>query len=330
MIERFRHVDPSRTIVFGPDAISDALDLLGEGYTLLTTPRAAAAVPVVAERAARVVHVPQGQVPPVAAGVRPDVTGARLVALGGGRVIDVAKALAAADPPREVVAIPTSLSGAEMTGVHRHAEGVAEDTPRVRAAVVINDPGLSASQPVAALAASSANALGHATTARFSVRSSPIARAVGEEAMQHLVAGWSMGEPDRAAIALGALLAGWAVDQSGLGLHHALAQSAVRTASLGHAETNAALLPATVGATRVRRPAEFERLDARLPIELETVAQELRRRASAGLGVLATDSDLLERAIEAATARPELGRIPPPPDRTEIAAIYRTSAVPDA
>jgi maleylacetate reductase len=327
MTERFRHVDAARTIVFGRGALEDALDLLGEGYALLTTRRAAAAVPLVVERAAQVVYVPPGQVPPVAASVRADVTGTRLVALGGGRVIDVAKALAAADPPREVTAIPTSLSGAEMTGGHRHAEGVPEDTPRVRAAVVINDPELSASQPVPALAASSANALGHATTARFSVRSSPIARAVGEEAMQRLVAAWSSGEPDRATVALGALLAGWAVDQSGLGPHHALAQSAVRTASLGHAETNAALLPATVSATRVRRPEEFERLDARLPIELETIAEELRRRASAGLGVLATDPDLLERAIATAAARPELGRIPPPPDRTEIAAIYRSSAV---
>jgi maleylacetate reductase len=207
--------------------------------------------------------------------------------------------------------------------------GVPEATPRVRATIVINDPDLSASQPVAALAASSANALGHATTARFSVRSSPIARAVAEEAMQHLTTAWSSGEPDRATVALGALLAGWAVDQSGLGPHHALAQSAVRTASLGHAETNAALLPATVGATRVRRPEEFERLDARLPIELETIARELRRRASAGLGALATDPDLLGRVIDAAAARPELGRIPPPPDRTEIAAIYRTSALLD-
>ena len=58
--------------------------------------------------------------------LRPEITGELLVALGGGRVIDVAKALAAADPPRRVAAIPTTLSGAEMTAVHRHVAGVAD------------------------------------------------------------------------------------------------------------------------------------------------------------------------------------------------------------
>ena len=76
------------------------------------------------------------------------------MALGGGRVIDVAKALAAADPPRRVAAIPTTLSGAEMTGDHRHARGVPPGTPGVRPAIVINDPALSASAPVPQLAQS--------------------------------------------------------------------------------------------------------------------------------------------------------------------------------
>jgi maleylacetate reductase len=47
------------------------------------------------------IEVPAGQVDVVAAQLRAAVTGSRLVALGGGRVIDVAKALAAADPPRD-------------------------------------------------------------------------------------------------------------------------------------------------------------------------------------------------------------------------------------
>jgi alcohol dehydrogenase class IV len=246
MSDAFRHVESTRTIVFGPGAITGSTDLIGEDYVLLTTPRAAAAAPAVVERAATMVAVPAGRVDTVAAQLRTGVLGTHLIALGGGRVIDVAKALAAADPPRELVAIPTSLSGAELTGVHRHAQGVAHSTPSTRPVVVINDPGLSASQPTNALAASTANALGHAMTALFSDRGTPISRAVAREAMQRLATGWSGTEPERAMIALGALLAGWAVDHSGLGPHHALAQSAVRTASLDHAQTNAAPLPATI------------------------------------------------------------------------------------
>jgi alcohol dehydrogenase class IV len=192
--------------------------------------------------------------------------------------------------------------------------------------VVINDPQLSASQPAEALAASTANALGHAVTALVSGPATPFSQAVAGESIRRLVRGWGDAEPDRSALALGALLAGWAVDYSGLGLHHALAQTAVRTASLEHAQTNAALLPATIRAIRFRRPAELGRLDEILGIALEAVAEQLRQRAGASLGVLADDEELLRRAVETAAQRPELKRISPAPDHAEIREIYRSSA----
>jgi alcohol dehydrogenase class IV len=323
MPESFRYVESARTIVFGRGAVEKSADLIGDGYTLLTTRRAAQAAPALTARAGAVVDVPMGLVDDVAAQVREAVRGPRLVALGGGRVVDVAKALSAADPPRTVVAIPTSLSGAEMTGVHRHARGVPDGTPRVRADVVINDPSLSASAGVDALAASSANALAHALTARFSDRASPISRAGAREAMASFVRGWSGSEPDREALALGALLAGWAVDHTGLGPHHALAQTAVRTASVAHAQANAALLPLTAAATRARRPAEFAQLDTDLGVALERLAAELRDRAAADLRPLAADESLLEQAVTDASSRPELARIGPAPDRDEIRTMYR-------
>ncbi|MEA2470392.1 MAG: hypothetical protein QOE38_1391, partial [Thermoleophilaceae bacterium] len=49
--------------------------------------------------------------------------GRLVVALGGGRVIDSAKALGAADGV-DVAAVPTTLSGAELTRFHRLPEGV--------------------------------------------------------------------------------------------------------------------------------------------------------------------------------------------------------------
>jgi alcohol dehydrogenase class IV len=206
-----------------------------------------------------------------------------------------------------------------MTGVHRHARGVPAATPRVRAAVVVNDPALSASQPPDGLAASSANALGHAVTALVSERSTPIARAVAAEAVAELSAGWAGDEPDRPRVALGALLAGWAVDRSGLGPHHALAQTAVRVAQLAHAHANAALLPHTVAALRAR--------DAALGPPVEALAAQLRERAGVtGLGALATDAALLERAVAAAAERPELARVAPPIGRDEVAAILRAAA----
>ena len=76
---------------------TDAVAQLGgPGYTLLTTPRAAAAAPWIAAAAGAVHEVGRGQVHELAGGLLATVSGDRLVALGGGRVVDVAKALAAA------------------------------------------------------------------------------------------------------------------------------------------------------------------------------------------------------------------------------------------
>ncbi|MEJ7782928.1 MAG: iron-containing alcohol dehydrogenase, partial [Solirubrobacteraceae bacterium] len=138
---------------------------------MLTTQRAREALPALEEHAAAVHLVGDGLVDELAGDLQDAVDGATtLVALGGGRVVDTAKALAAARPgataPR-VAAIPTTLSAAEMTWLHRQARGAPADR-HVRPALVINDPALSASQPVEELAASTANALGHALEAQAS------------------------------------------------------------------------------------------------------------------------------------------------------------------
>src|SRR4051812_40767302 len=93
----FRWVDGERLIVFGRGAVEDAVEALGgPGYTLLTTARAKDAAPGVVAAADRLVFVPSGHVDQLAANLLADMAGDRLVALGGGRVVDTAKALAAA------------------------------------------------------------------------------------------------------------------------------------------------------------------------------------------------------------------------------------------
>ena len=115
--------DGERIVRFGRGALAEAPDLLGDGYVLLTTPRAAASAPAVVAGAAAVHHVPAGRVDEVAGDLNEAVAGDLFVALGGGRVVDVAKALAAAHGAG-AAAIPTTLSAAEMTRGHRHARGV--------------------------------------------------------------------------------------------------------------------------------------------------------------------------------------------------------------
>src|SRR6478609_63842 len=251
-LEPFRWDDGDRVIRFGRGAVADLPELVGEDYVLLTTPRGRERAGGLVERAAAVHDVPEGRVDEIAGELRSEVNGGTLVALGGGRVIDVAKALAAADPPRRVAAIPTTLSGAEMSVIHRHAVGVPVDTPRVRPAIVINDPALSASQPFAELAQSAGNALAHCAEGPLTPMTNPVASLAALEAARLIgrafAAGATGDELARDRLALGALLAGYVIDSTWYGLHHAMSQTLVRFARLGHGAANTIMLPVTIGA----------------------------------------------------------------------------------
>jgi alcohol dehydrogenase class IV len=320
MGEAFTWQDGERTIRFGRGTVATAEELLGTGYTLLTTPRTEAMAPHVVEAAGAVHHVRAGRVDEIAEELRSTVTGDLLVALGGGRVIDVTKALAAAaGPPVRAAAIPTTLSAAEMTKGHRQATGAPPGTPNVRPAIVINDPDLCASQPLADLAASAANSLAHAVEGAVTVNASPVPVLAGREAVRLTEAAYADGgdEPDREALALAALLGGYTIDQTGLALHHVLCQTVVRLAGGGHGPTNAAMLPHTIEALRRRDPTT---------VDAGEIARDLARRAGAErLRDIGVEESRLEECVEAAMQRPQLALTPPPADADEIRALYRAA-----
>jgi alcohol dehydrogenase class IV len=311
-------------VVFGRGAVADAVALVGgPGYTLLTTPRAAGQAPALVDAAATVHRVPAGHVDAVAGDLLGTVSGDRLVALGGGRVVDVTKALAAANGVR-AMAVPTTLSGAEMTRGHRHARGLQASTPRVRPSVVVCDPALAASQPELELAASALNALGHAVEAPCTTRANPVSTLAAHEAARLLHRAFARpGGPDREAAALGALLAGYAIDSGGLGLHHVLAQTLVREAGVGHASANAALLPHTIGALAWRRPEAHDALTTALGAEPAVAATRIGARAGATtLSELGLDRQALPAVAQAAARRDELELTPPRAEVPEILALY--------
>jgi alcohol dehydrogenase class IV len=311
--------DGERVIRFGRGALADAPALLGDGYALLTTPRARRAAPALVDRAAAVHDVRPGDVGQIAAELRDAVSGRLLVALGGGRIVDVAKALAAvARPPVRVAAIPTTLSAAEMTSAHRQADGAPPHAPQVRPAIVVNDPALSASQPPAERAASAANALAHAVEAPCSTRASPVPVLAAEEAARLL----SGDHGDDDALALGALLSGYAMDAAGYGLHHVLSQTLRAIAGIGHGAANAAMLPHTAAGLRRRAPAAVARLDAAAGRPVEALAAELADRAGATrLRDLGVEEAMLDTVAAAAARRPELAATPPLAERAELRSL---------
>jgi alcohol dehydrogenase class IV len=318
MADGFTWQDGERTIRFGRGALADAPELLGSGYTLLTTPRAEGSAPAVVAAAGAVHHVRPGKVDEIAAELREAVRGQLLVALGGGRVIDVTKALAAAaGPPVRAAAIPTTLSAAEMSHGHRHARGVDASTPTVRPAIVINDPELSASQPEPELAASAANSLGHAVEGAVTVKVSPVPALAAGEAVRLTRAAYADGAPDRDALALAALLSGYTIDHSGLGLHHIVCQTVVRVAGSGHGPTNAAMLPHTIGALRRRDSATIDATDLARDLATRAGAERLR-----DIGVA---EERLDEIAQTAAQRPQLEVTPPPADAAEIRELLRAA-----
>jgi alcohol dehydrogenase class IV len=312
----FTWIDGERLIRFGGRALDEAPGLLAgrgfDNFALLTTERAAPAAPKLVEAAAAVMNVPPGPVPEAAAAVRRGVEGRPVVALGGGRVIDSAKAIAGADG-LSCAAIPTTLSGAEMTPFHRMPAGV--DVFRlVRPSLVIADPGLMTSQPMPGLAASAMNALAHAIEALYTPLANPVADMAALRAAR-LIA-------DGEELALGALLAGYASGVAGFAVHHAVCQTIVRTAGTPHGPTNAVMAPHFVRMMESRAPDAIGRLAAALGAEraADRVAELAARAGVTRLRELGVEEAALPGIAAAALAHPALGNTPGPPGEAELVA----------
>jgi alcohol dehydrogenase class IV len=324
--EDFSFLDSERLIRFGRTALDDATRLLPErgfeDFALLTTPRAAEQAPAVVEQAATVLNVPQGGVPEGAAAVRDEVGGRPVVALGGGRVVDASKAIGGADG-LPVAAIPTTLSGAPITRIHRMPEGVDRFT-LVRPSLVIADPQLMASQPMPHLAASAMNALAHATESLYTPLANPVSTMAALRAAELFASGLAdPRDPRRDDLALAAVLGSWAMGTTGYAVHHVVCQTLVRVAGTPHAETNAVILPHTVRFMAMRAPNAIEALRKAIGGDVADLA------ATAGpttLGELGVDAPKADAVADAAAGRPELGNTPGgPPSADRLRAFLHAA-----
>ena len=183
-----------------------------------------------------------------------------------------------------------------------------------------------ASQPAAELAASAMNALAHAMEALYTPLANPVADAAGLEATALIAAALdSGGEPDRPKLALGALLAGYALGATSLGVHHIISQSLVRVAGTPHAQTNAVVLPHALRLMVVRVPDVLGRValalgaDSADPAAAPARAAVLSARAGVtGLADLGVKWDQLDDVVNAALSRTELRNTPQPPGAREL------------
>jgi alcohol dehydrogenase class IV len=347
--ERFVWRDAGRTVVFGAGGVDAAVATLADHgfaeFELLSTERALAAdggiagAGALAAAASRVHEVGPGQVPDLAAALLDRVIAISppeggkwrspgLVALGGGRVIDTAKAVAAVTGAA-VAAIPTTLSGAEMTAIHRLPAG-AEDRAgeRVRPRLVIADPAAMTGQPPAQLRASAMNALAHGADSLYTPLANPVAEMAALRGATLIAAaledaselGGRSGIENSGTsggrafdLALGSILCGYAIDSAGFGLHHVVCQTLVRLCGTPHAETNAAILPHAATFLATRAPSAFEPFANALGVSLEALEPRLTDLGQpAPLSSQATNPSALDDAVEAMLKRPELASVPGP------------------
>jgi len=326
--------DAGRTVVFRAGGVADASRLLAEhgigSFELLSTGRHLGGAGELAGAAAAVREVPPAASPATgvtaaAARLLPEAGGGTLVALGGGRVVDTAKAVASVTGAR-VVAIPTTMSGAEMTGIHRLPAG-AEDRVRamVRPALTIADPEAMTSAPEAELRASSMNALAHGADSLHTPFANPLARMAALRGAGLIAASLdeAPAERDRAALALGSILCGYAIDSAAFSLHHVVCQTLVRVCGGAHAQVNAAILPRAMAFMASRVADELEPLASAIGAGAERIEARLIALGGdpPGLGDLGADRSKLPEAIESMLLRPELAFTPGPPTRDELHSL---------
>jgi len=202
-----------------------------------------------------------------------DAQAEALVALGGGSVIDVGKAVGLlishggryaeyqwegrpiTRPILPLVAVPTTAgTGSEMTKVMviedeetHFKKGVLSPHLFARAAVL--DPALTLSLPPHLTAATGADVVGHGLEAFVGRRANPISDALALDALrrawQHLPRATHQGDDlaARREMMLASTMAGLAFDQSGLGIVHSLAGPVAGGYGLHHGLCVGLLLP---------------------------------------------------------------------------------------
>jgi alcohol dehydrogenase class IV len=325
--EDFVWKDGERLIAFGRSSLASLPAFFHaagmEQYAIVTTERAleqfdsiAIGGSDIAQGAKSRVLIGSGGVPELAAGVLEELEELPIVAVGGGRVIDVAKAVAAVRRTK-VAAVPTTLAGAPMTGVHRLPAGHPGGVPTVRPAIVIAHPDLMASQPDAVRAGSAMNALSHAIESLFVLGGSAIPRLAGARAARLLFRSLDDQLLDeltrRQRLALGALEAGYAIGASGYALHHVICQTIVAIGEVAHAPTYGVMLPFTLEFYKLRDDLSWSLISEELG-EIDPSMAIARTNAAVGAPTTLTElgvaPERIERIVAAAAERPELRLTP--------------------
>jgi alcohol dehydrogenase len=281
-----------------------------------------------------------------------------LVALGGGSSLDTAKAAnfllsnggvmhdyhGYAKAPRPflpLIAIPTTAgTGSEtqsFTLISRDGshEKMACGDPKALPRLALLDPELTATLPRVTATLSGLDALAHALESAVCTKRNPVSALYAESAFRHLASALGRvvtGQPtadDRAAMLLGAALAGLAIENSMLGAAHASANPLTARHGIVHGHAVSLMLPAVMrlNAANPAAAALYAHFATLLPVPGSTPADLIAwlediLTAAALPPVDARPFDFTALADDA--ARQWTGKFNPVPlQATDFAALYR-------
>ncbi len=294
---------------------------------LVSTERSRGIAPAVVEGAAEVLDVAAGPVPDLAAGLLEPAGERPVVGLGGGRVVDVAKAVSAVHGT-EAAAIPTTLAGSTFTPFHRLPEGVQAQPHRPSLAVC--EPRAMVPVDAPLLAATAMNALAHATEALYAPFANPVTEEASLRAARLFADALPRGSTPAAELAEAAFLAGYAVGTAGLAVHHAVCQTIVRMDDTPHAQTNAVMLPHSVRLMSLRAPDKMGLLAGALgdpegdpEAAAGRVAKLAARSGHTRLSTLGVEESRLEAIAARVLEHPGLAVTPDPPGEEELLGLLR-------
>lgn len=252
-----------------------------------------------------------------------------VVSLGGGSTIGLGKAIAYRNDCFQAV-IATTYAGSEVTPILGQTENGIKTTVRAASIlpeVVIYDPELTLSLPVAMSVTSGLNAMAHAVEALYAKDRNPVTSLMAVEGMRALrdaltVIVKSPHDLNARGTALyGSWLCGTVLGTVGMALHHKLCHTLGGSFDMPHAETHAVLIPHTAAyneaAARDALKPAAELFGGRLGGGLYDFAKSLG--APLALRDLGLELGALDKAADIAVKNPYWN--PRPVERDAIRAL---------
>ena len=279
-------------------------------------------------------HVPVPLVQRAVQQARRDAVDA-VVSFGGGSCADMGKAVCffteqeagtpgasfVDRPALPHVAIPTTYSGAELTGFFGMTDPAARQKtgaggPTITPVGAIYDPELTVSTPPRVSAETGMNALAHCVEVVYSPKRTPEAEAIGLAGAKRIFSALPLVVDDptdvdvRSSMLEGAALAGRCLHNGTMGVHHGLAQLVGGRSGIPHGLANAMILPHAMRFNAIAAYDELERLGEAIgaPEDAASAVADLVQRLGlpSGLGECGVTLDDLDAVARLSQSSPNV------------------------